>query len=671
PIVDSSFNPDGSLIASAIIALDAHNIHIQSTSSSDFRNIDISFPLDKGLKFTCFSWGYLNPDFHNIESQVLFIGLNNGSILIYSPIQNQLIETLNNLSSYSIISCYYSKLSNSLWSIDLSDDLIEFNLSNFQKISNYKISDFLNQIDNLNNSITNNISNFNENTKLTNIKLISYQEKPHLLLSSNSVYLIDLSSKKVVSHFSNHINPIIVLNYKNDDHIITTAIDDRFINIYSLSENSIKKVLVTQSNVVSISFNDNTLIAVTQEGLIEVFDNPFNSKLVKPNEDSLNSDNPNNLINSTGRRKRHQNNKSNSAVAKIKLQRPASQLKIVENELKILNAFLTFDKQILYSWLENATIFHFDKLSLINQDSKSVITGDINIVKSKASSFSQDKTKKNLSSSHGDDIAASKQYRETTVHIASGDNLKDIEIDETENLTLADKLNSLNISKDISDFQQQIQEKKILKATTGSLTVVLTQALKTNDHSLLESILNIDNEQNIKTTILRLNSSLVIILLNKLSERLARLSNTSQTKNKRLIIWIKWVLIIHGSYLIRLNFTGGNGSLLRDLSQLNFILGKKAANLNKLLILRSKLDLILEQISIKKEILSEFQQQNYFSQEGEENESDVEYNEALDDAHLIDNGEEDYISEDDEESDDYYSEDESDVDMEEEEDDDD
>jgi U3 small nucleolar RNA-associated protein 5 len=89
------------------------------------------------------------------------------------------------------------------------------------------------------------------------------------------------------------------------------------------------------------------------------------------------------------------------------------------------------------------------------------------------------------------------------------------------------------------------QKTQIQPPSGSSLGTVLTQALRTNDISLLESCLHTTDVSTIRATIQRLDSPLAGTLLQKLAERLHRKPGRAGS----LMVWVQWTLVTHGGYL--------------------------------------------------------------------------------------------------------------------------
>ncbi|KAH3676191.1 hypothetical protein WICMUC_002213 [Wickerhamomyces mucosus] len=576
-LINGSFDPTGLYYSSVIQALDTHKVRVQSTESTSLAN---AFSLDKGSKVSNVSWG-VSPNIQNnssststankkrrlsnnfnIESQYINISTNKGSILIYNPLANQVIGTLENPNSVSIIDYQFSSLTNSGWSVDINQNIIQWDLLLFKPKQQFKFNEPINAL-----------------------RVIEYERKPHLLLASHSISLYDLQTNEVIKTFPGHISPIhSIVPLDNSSYFITAAHGDRFINIYSLDD-SFSSVLVTQSDVLSISYNEKQVTAVTEDGIVEV----FNDILTKPAQ-------------SNNRKKGQQSKQSNF---KIELKRTNS-----SEQLKIDYAFID-QGFIKLSWLETGDIPYFYKVKIDDLSQEQTI-----IFREKPAIQAKDH------SLYGQDIAAAKKYNEGNTVVTSGDNLKYLNNAEEEDIkdgpTLAEKLELLRVD-------NTLPKKKQGRATTGTLAVVLTQALRSNDHSLLETVLTNRDEKILKATIERLDTSLAIKLLERLAERISRQTN----RQGQLNLWVKWIMVIHGGYLVNIP------NLSTLLSSLHSTLVKRANTLNRLLELQGKLDVYYSNLDLD-------QDDDEFESEEDSDEEDVEYIEELDDASLIDNGEEDY-----------------------------
>jgi U3 small nucleolar RNA-associated protein 5 len=134
------------------------------------------------------------------------------------------------------------------------------------------------------------------------------------------------------------------------------------------------------------------------------------------------------------------------------------------------------------------------------------------------------------------------------------------------------------------------QSTQIQPPSGASLGTVLSQALKTNDVSLLESCLHTTDVSTIRATIQRLDSPLAGTLLQKLAERLHRRPGRAGS----LMVWVQWTLVTHGGYLAT------QRDLIKKLAELNKVIDTRSKGLQSLLSLKGKLDMLEAQIELRR-----------------------------------------------------------------------
>ncbi|KAK9241040.1 Dip2/Utp12 family-domain-containing protein [Lipomyces kononenkoae] len=225
-----------------------------------------------------------------------------------------------------------------------------------------------------------------------------------------------------------------------------------------------------------------------------------------------------------------------------------------------------------------------------------------------------------------------------------------------EEITLADRVTALeNKSKSKPQVNGKSPSKQLDKdavvgepaskpegavPTIGSLSTILTQALRTNDQALLESCLSFTEVTVIKQTLIRLDPMLSATLLERLAERIAR----TPSRASQLSVWIRWIMVAHGGYLV------GLPGLVNTLTNLRSTLARNAGTLSRLLALQGRLEMLSAQIDMRKE---------GWKEEDEQVDSDIEYVEGDEDEVVLDDA--GYIvgeDEDESESDESESEDE-------------
>ncbi|KAJ5585531.1 Small-subunit processome Utp12 [Penicillium hispanicum] len=125
-----------------------------------------------------------------------------------------------------------------------------------------------------------------------------------------------------------------------------------------------------------------------------------------------------------------------------------------------------------------------------------------------------------------------------------------------------------------------------------SLATVLTQSLKTNDNSMLESCFHTSDTDIIRTTIQRLESSLAANLLQRLAERLA----SRPGRYGHLLVWVQWTCVAHGGAL------AGHPELLKRMATLYKVMDQRSSSLSSLLLLKGKLDMLEAQLGLRRAI---------------------------------------------------------------------
>ena len=171
-----------------------------------------------------------------------------------------------------------------------------------------------------------------------------------------------------------------------------------------------------------------------------------------------------------------------------------------------------------------------------------------------------------------------------------------------------------------SDLQSLVpptEDKKVQQPPSGlSLGTVLTQSLRTNDKTLLETCFHVKDLSTIRATIQRLDSHFASDLLQRLAERL----HSRPGRAGSLMVWVQWTLIAHGGYL------ASQPEVMRKVSDLHRVVKERAASLQSLLSLKGKLDMLEAQMNLRR------MQQSRFHGEENEDEDAVIYVEGEEDS---------------------------------------
>ncbi|CDO93021.1 unnamed protein product [Kluyveromyces dobzhanskii CBS 2104] len=592
PVVLSQYDPTGQYFAYISIALDKQRVSVEPTtiSKSSLANENFLYLEGKGVSCSCMQWIVFN------DTPLVVLGLSQGEVWLYSPLSNEIIAKLTTGSTLPVLDFQCSSNNDKAWCLTGDDTVVLFDMVSQTVSSKFKVDE------------------------CTDLKKLCIVDNDRMLVASHQIYLIDVTSKKLLLQYPGHISPVSFLQLTTDGTAFLSASqDDRFLNIYDLESTKTKSVLVAHSNVVSLSVSKDWahVSVTTEDGDAAIFEEP----LVTVN---------------TGN-KRRSGKISKQSNKTITLLRANS-----STRLPIIKSFINQDI-VNFSWLENAATPYFDQLKLDNlTEAVTTIPKPLPTIKSKQSRNGQNS-----------DISSAKMYKEGNATVTSGDNFKHVEsiIQSLQELEGEEPAESLQDRLDIiSPPSRKPKDRK--RANAGTSSVVLAQALKSNDHALLETVLNTRDEKVIQATITRLSPQLATILLERLAERIARQTHRQGPLN----VWVKWCLIIHGGYLVTIP------NLISSLSSLHSTLKKRAELLPRLMALDTRITRSLDELHSKRalqygkdqldtELIAPYPYDEASQQDEEEEE--VEYNEELDDARLIDDGEEseDYSEDQDEDSD--------------------
>ena len=144
-----------------------------------------------------------------------------------------------------------------------------------------------------------------------------------------------------------------------------------------------------------------------------------------------------------------------------------------------------------------------------------------------------------------------------------------------------------------------------------SLGLVLSQALRTNDTSLLETCLQTSDPATIRTTVNRLDSSLASALCQRLAERI----QSRPGRAGPLVTWIESIVVAHGGYMV------GQPALMKSMKALAKVLRERTAALQTFLAINGKLDVIAAQVNFRREALERARAQNAEEEEDDDEEA--------------------------------------------------
>ncbi|KAL6927842.1 hypothetical protein ACO0SA_004465 [Hanseniaspora valbyensis] len=594
--------------------------------------------LDSDIKLTCL-------EYNNNNNELALIGLNNGNLIVYSILDSKVINNFN--ISKQEISCLTKNKDNYVYCLD--NENILYNVDYFTSEIN-RVKDLTMFVNNSNGN----------NEKITNLLSLENTNGNEFLLTTQSIKHINIEEENIINTFPGHLTYIkdIKLLVQNELSIFYTfSAEDKFINFYNLKEGGrLMLVLSCNENIREVKYkyddseeNIKVITALTQEGKLEIFEKPFN------NSDETDGS-------SSNKKRKKMNKISKKSDLQIKFQQLDSDLKILQLLINNANSnrltlFYKDGRKTSDNIISEPFEYSYDLKDHYRLEKIDIKAVDLRTL---GEFINQS------------DVASKKSYKERNNYVTQGDNFTTLEAQISEILnnesTTGDSGNTFgdiavnsnhfnnytNMGASKNNKNSVNSKKKMSNKKThivGTLTNILRQSLKSNDHTLLDQVLNTKDPQVIKMTLWKLPPTQAPDFLARLTEKvIANTNNSNNSSNNSIDLWLYYTLTIHGSYLMQFS---KHMQLKSQLSNLYFIISKKAGFYNKLDKLRSIVENQLTRTYVfeEKEMSNEnSNNDDYLIVDGEEYlDSDYEYDENLD-----------IPEEQDEEDDDYYSADEED-----------
>ncbi|KAK6535282.1 Small subunit (SSU) processome component [Orbilia ellipsospora] len=624
PILKSAFSPSWSklsLFSSVLRGLDAQRLRCHDTTSG---RLQCEYIFDKTVEVNSLTWGSLaetdkdrkkkkrkrasdadaavdeNDDEqkqHDGAEVVIAATSSTGKIFLYSPVQAELVKTLEGGHAGPVTDFQFVESSKSVraWSCG-GNKLVEWDVKKGASIRNIAFGESINFFRNL-------------------------PSPDSIICASYATYVVDPTSPptELASTFSSHTSQIHTLRRTAKQHKFLSAADgDRFIYVSDIKKEKSLGSLVAKGDVTKVdtTSQDSALVAVTADGIVEVFTQPWSFQSAAETEEEA----------SVKRKKAL----TKTSEARVKIVRPDNTI------VKVIDACFHGDS-VLVAWVENATSVLFEKVKCLSAEGGLTISGDVVITKTKTVGIGgnaggrsdandiKDVSNVNLKQSHtvvveGADMQdigmvdapEKSDGEEEGAAAADSDDEHEDNADDPEEQTFEDRIKALNLSaggsadsteksarSDLSPMTNItvpsvegaaiIANKTVKFPNATSLTTVLTQALKTDDRALLETCLQVTKVDMIESTIQRLDSLLAADLVTKLAEIIARKPGRAGS----LMVWIQKTLVNHGGHLLTLP------DLVRTLASLQRVLGKRAEALPKMLALRGRLSMLVAQMKLR------------------------------------------------------------------------
>lgn len=488
-----------------------------------------------------------------------------------------------------------------------------------------------------------------------------------LLLASHDAYIFYPDSKEQpeIFHASNNSVHTILASCNSraqDIRLLTAAENDRSMTVFKTGSLHPIGSLRTENTTVSLDYFSNTdqvsqsgnkerlavrmsqpqeaIAAVTQDGVLEIFPEPFDFESEGSARDRLKQ-------------------RTRPATARVRIKRPDEK----STTVPLINASFQ-GKEIALAWAEVGVNLIFEKLQWRDETNGNMILKDVtDIYKAKGGSIGgssvmngvKDTGKSHVDESHAvvangadagdvsmddeapdvieissaeeDSVSESEDEAKTT---ESGDALKkpgkrqnaddDVEMEDADakeaveqnprgeseepkeaeepsfgDLLRANTAETVDVQASFADPNAQslvpTGERTLQTLPSGmSLGTVLTQSLRTNDTNLLETCFHVKDLSTVRATIERLDSSFAAILLQRLAERL----HSRPGRAGSLMVWIQWTIVAHGGFLAR------QPELVKKLASLHRVVQDRAKSLQSLLSLKGKLDMLEAQMNLRK-----------------------------------------------------------------------
>ncbi len=159
---------------------------------------------------------------------------------------------------------------------------------------------------------------------------------------------------------------------------------------------------------------------------------------------------------------------------------------------------------------------------------------------------------------------------------------KNFENDQTMASRLEELSRKLNDELENKENGNTVEPKRVA-ASPESLVTVLSQALQTDDDTLLDQCLDIVDQTIVTSTVARISSTYVLPLLRRLVAKLER----RPARGASLCVWVRSVLFAHTGYLL------GVPELAKELSGLRQMISLRLSTYDAFLNLSGRLELVL------------------------------------------------------------------------------
>ncbi|CAG8432901.1 4730_t:CDS:2 [Diversispora eburnea] len=534
-------SPEGDLFAIITQGVDRHRLRVFDTHTGTVNN---DFSSEKEDNFTCLSWGNVIIDDLNGKvdapppkkrkrrisqnqqySKVIALGLQNGSIIIYSLTHGDIIKTLSGSHTLPINDFVFTKDGKKAYSCAEDMNIVEWDLEKENVISKWKLD-----------------------AQTTKFIISLSHDETKLLTAGHTIKLWDLQTKQVLKSFTGHASTITNIIFSSDDDIcVSIAEHDRFINIWKCQDDDGTQgvnlaAYTLDDNARSLSMSKaNTVLAISETGSLNLFKNVSSISLKASSSSNV-------------KKKKKYTTRTPDCIVKVIDDKGTNIIPILSacfvDELE--NKETGFVKIARGSTVKP----NFEKVRFINEENGEFLQ-ELTLKRHQPSGFLIDESNlaaKNLK-------AKRKSYEESKVNVIGISNFETPRIPINLNeLSIQDNtlvngnkkleitsndLDSLNYAETKKNPQTSVKS-KFQSIQGNSMQQMLVQALHSNDDDLFHLVLEQTDPDIINNTAKKLPTKYVIPFLEKVILRFQEKPNAGVN----ILQWIKVVLLVHMTYLM-------------------------------------------------------------------------------------------------------------------------